>query len=336
MISNSLLHTTSTGRIGFTDSVVHSDVDGRGSTTTGTITFISSGHGKLVILRPLALSSISLNPILWDGGREGERRGVTSQPTKRERPSTSMERHRWDLLLLAVAVLVTTGLMKKSFVFSFSQLTVAKFPRSQLCRKVVCWGEKELLATSNNQRCETCIRFKVMESYPTSQHRVCGYKGVSMLLGDCILCYQSSCRSDNNTLCVFDKSTSDLVECHFDELLETLVLVQVGILTPNQTYTNVKDADMWCMHAKATAMWKDGQRQVDYRSCVPPDPLRCEILRNSTQAKYEKLHGRQARVYWDCAMCNTKGCNSADTSGNTPVVLQAVVVLALWVGAPVI
>nr|CAD7431970.1 unnamed protein product [Timema monikensis] len=191
--------------------------------------------------------------------------GICTQVAlERERPSsTSMERrHRWDLLLLAVAAFVATG--------------------------------------------------------------------------DCILCYQSSCRSDNNTLCVFDKSTSDLVECHFDEMLETLVLVQVGILTPNQTYTNVKDADMWCMHAKATAMWKDGQRQVDYRSCVPPDPLRCEILRNSTQAKYEKLHGRHARVYWDCAMCNTKGCNSADTSGDTPVVLQAVVMLALWVGTPVI
>nr|CAD7462438.1 unnamed protein product [Timema tahoe] len=33
-------------------------------------------------LRPLALSSASLKPILWDGGREGERRGVVSQPTK--------------------------------------------------------------------------------------------------------------------------------------------------------------------------------------------------------------------------------------------------------------
>nr|CAD7589358.1 unnamed protein product [Timema genevievae] len=31
---------------------------------------------------PLALSSGSLKPILWDGGREGERCGVASQPTK--------------------------------------------------------------------------------------------------------------------------------------------------------------------------------------------------------------------------------------------------------------
>nr|CAD7609379.1 unnamed protein product [Timema genevievae] len=30
-------------------------------------------------------------------------------------------------------------------------LTVAKSPRSQLCLKVVCYGKKELLATSNNQ-----------------------------------------------------------------------------------------------------------------------------------------------------------------------------------------
>nr|CAD7413192.1 unnamed protein product [Timema poppensis] len=32
--------------------------------------------------RPLALSSASLKPILWVGGREGERRGVAPQPTK--------------------------------------------------------------------------------------------------------------------------------------------------------------------------------------------------------------------------------------------------------------
>nr|CAD7256948.1 unnamed protein product [Timema shepardi] len=31
---------------------------------------------------PLALSSASLKPILWDGWWEGERRGVVSQPTK--------------------------------------------------------------------------------------------------------------------------------------------------------------------------------------------------------------------------------------------------------------
>ncbi|CAG2057230.1 unnamed protein product [Timema podura] len=34
------------------------------------------------LLRPLALSSASLKPILWDGGRDGERRAMTSQPTQ--------------------------------------------------------------------------------------------------------------------------------------------------------------------------------------------------------------------------------------------------------------
>nr|CAD7427151.1 unnamed protein product [Timema monikensis] len=34
---------------------------------------------------------------------------------------------------------------------------LAKSPISQLCVKVVCWG-KEVLATSTNQRCETCLR----------------------------------------------------------------------------------------------------------------------------------------------------------------------------------
>nr|CAD7595535.1 unnamed protein product [Timema genevievae] len=43
-------------------------------------------------LRPLALMSASLKPILWDGGREGERRGVASQPTK---VSFLSNKNRW-------------------------------------------------------------------------------------------------------------------------------------------------------------------------------------------------------------------------------------------------
>nr|CAD7259491.1 unnamed protein product [Timema shepardi] len=43
-------------------------------------------------LRPLDLSSASQKPILCDGGREGERRGVTSQPTK---ISFRANKNRW-------------------------------------------------------------------------------------------------------------------------------------------------------------------------------------------------------------------------------------------------
>nr|CAD7202449.1 unnamed protein product [Timema douglasi] len=43
------------------------------------------------------------------------------------------------------------GLWRKTL-SSLSQLTVAKSPRSQLFRELVCWGKKELLATSTNQR----------------------------------------------------------------------------------------------------------------------------------------------------------------------------------------
>nr|CAD7258865.1 unnamed protein product [Timema shepardi] len=43
-------------------------------------------------LRPLALSSASLKPILWEGGLEGERRGATSQPTK---VSFRANKNRW-------------------------------------------------------------------------------------------------------------------------------------------------------------------------------------------------------------------------------------------------
>nr|CAD7442652.1 unnamed protein product [Timema bartmani] len=39
-------------------------------------------RAELFYLRPLDLSSASLKPILWDGGREAERRGVASQLTK--------------------------------------------------------------------------------------------------------------------------------------------------------------------------------------------------------------------------------------------------------------
>nr|CAD7602466.1 unnamed protein product [Timema genevievae] len=42
--------------------------------------------------RPLALSSASLKPILWDGGREGERRGAASQPNK---ISFRANKNRW-------------------------------------------------------------------------------------------------------------------------------------------------------------------------------------------------------------------------------------------------
>nr|CAD7456645.1 unnamed protein product [Timema tahoe] len=45
-----------------------------------------------VILRPLALSSASLKPILWDGGQEGERQGVASQQTK---VSFRANKNRW-------------------------------------------------------------------------------------------------------------------------------------------------------------------------------------------------------------------------------------------------
>nr|CAD7416887.1 unnamed protein product [Timema poppensis] len=53
---------------------------------------------------------------------------------------------------------VTAGLMESSLSsLSLSLLTVAKSPRFQLYLKVVCWGEKEIPATSLNQRCKICF-----------------------------------------------------------------------------------------------------------------------------------------------------------------------------------
>nr|CAD7258450.1 unnamed protein product [Timema shepardi] len=43
-------------------------------------------------LRPLALSIVSLKPILWDGGWEGDRHGVASQPIKE---SSCANKNRW-------------------------------------------------------------------------------------------------------------------------------------------------------------------------------------------------------------------------------------------------
>nr|CAD7455500.1 unnamed protein product [Timema tahoe] len=62
-------------------------------------------------LRPLALSSASLKPILWDGGREGERRGVASQPTKL---SFHANKNRWITETVDGAS-YRTGLVEKSY-----------------------------------------------------------------------------------------------------------------------------------------------------------------------------------------------------------------------------
>nr|CAD7201461.1 unnamed protein product [Timema douglasi] len=61
-------------------------------------------------LRPLGLSSASLKPILWDGGREGERRGVASQPTI---VSFRANKNRWILETLDGAS-YRTGLAEKN------------------------------------------------------------------------------------------------------------------------------------------------------------------------------------------------------------------------------
>nr|CAD7394782.1 unnamed protein product [Timema cristinae] len=43
---------------------------------------------------------------------------------------------------------------------NLSRSNVAKSPRFPLCLKVVCRSKKDLLATSKNQRCETCLMFE--------------------------------------------------------------------------------------------------------------------------------------------------------------------------------
>nr|CAD7438667.1 unnamed protein product [Timema bartmani] len=62
-------------------------------------------------LRPSALSSASLKTILWDGGREGERRGLASQPTK---VSFRANKNRWITETVNGAS-YRTGLAEKSY-----------------------------------------------------------------------------------------------------------------------------------------------------------------------------------------------------------------------------
>nr|CAD7400581.1 unnamed protein product [Timema cristinae] len=58
--------------------------------------------------------------------------------------------------------------MEKSFIFALSQLTVAKFLRSQLFLTVVCWGKKELLATSTNQLLRPKLLKDTWKNYPAA------------------------------------------------------------------------------------------------------------------------------------------------------------------------
>nr|CAD7441452.1 unnamed protein product [Timema bartmani] len=66
-------------------------------------------------LEPLALSSKSLKPILWDGGREGERRVVASQLIK---VSFHANKNRWITEVVDGASYRTT-LAKKSYVWKY-------------------------------------------------------------------------------------------------------------------------------------------------------------------------------------------------------------------------
>ncbi|CAG2055323.1 unnamed protein product [Timema podura] len=60
--------------------------------------------------RPLALSSESIKPILWDGGWEGERHGVASQPTK---VSFRVNKNSW-IMETVDGTSCQTGLAEKS------------------------------------------------------------------------------------------------------------------------------------------------------------------------------------------------------------------------------
>nr|CAD7588481.1 unnamed protein product [Timema genevievae] len=81
--------------------------------------------GVTTTRRPLALLSASLKPILWDGGREGEKLGVASQPTK---VSFLANKNRWITETIDGAS-YQTSLAEKSYVEEGDG-----FP-SQICTK---------------------------------------------------------------------------------------------------------------------------------------------------------------------------------------------------------
>nr|CAD7453118.1 unnamed protein product [Timema tahoe] len=78
-------------------------------------------------LKPLALSSASQKPVLWDGGREGERHGVDSQPTK---VSFRANKNR-------------TGLAEKSYVWKY------QFSRERLLSSRIYYSIPSVDADSN-------------------------------------------------------------------------------------------------------------------------------------------------------------------------------------------
>nr|CAD7440253.1 unnamed protein product [Timema bartmani] len=89
----------------------------------------------------LALSSASLKPILWDDGREGERRGVASQPT---RVSFRSNKNRW----------ITETVDGASYRTDLSDLHQTKFPEllsySSPMASLVLTDSSQL--TSDNQQ----------------------------------------------------------------------------------------------------------------------------------------------------------------------------------------
>nr|CAD7424805.1 unnamed protein product [Timema monikensis] len=90
-------------------------------------------------LRSLALLTACLKPILWDGGREGERCVVASQPTK---VSFRVNKNRWIKETVDGAS-YQTGLVEKSYVWKY------QFYRDQ---EVVLCMSNSLLMSSNRMK----------------------------------------------------------------------------------------------------------------------------------------------------------------------------------------
>nr|CAD7458117.1 unnamed protein product [Timema tahoe] len=101
-------------------------------------------RAELFCLRPLDLSSASLKPILWDGGREAERRGVASQLTK-----VSFRANKNRRIAETVdGASYRTSLAEKSYVWKY------QFSRERV-KCVVCgyWGSDNRTRTDrvNNE-----------------------------------------------------------------------------------------------------------------------------------------------------------------------------------------
>ncbi|CAG2059132.1 unnamed protein product [Timema podura] len=112
---------------------------------------------------PLALSSVSLKPNLWDGGREGERRDMTSQPTK---VSFRTNKNRLITETRQVQGVSRVTIRKsKNILFVINKPDVYKNPASDT---YIVFGEAKIEDLSQQAQVREAEKFKAPQDSPAA------------------------------------------------------------------------------------------------------------------------------------------------------------------------